>query len=61
MRWMGGIMEDAIDRQLILVGGFNGDISACVAVALKPGEIAARNLQTDAMTGQKNIRGGPQI
>ena len=49
MRWMRGVMEDAIDRRLILVGSFAGDLPTRIAVAIKPREVAARNLQPDAV------------
>ena len=38
-------MEDTIDRGLVLIGRFAGDVSARVAVAVKTGEVATRNLQ----------------
>jgi hypothetical protein len=43
------VMEDAIDRRLILIAAFAGDYAARVAVAVKAREVAARNLQADAV------------
>ncbi len=59
MRWMRGVMEDAIDRRLIAIAAFAGDYPARVAVPVKPRKIAARNLQPDAVARQKHIRRGP--
>ena len=49
MGWMGGIMENAVDRRLVLVSGFLGDDPTGVAVAIKSWEITARHLQPDAV------------
>ncbi len=49
MGWMRGVMADAIDRRLISVTAFAGDYPARVAVTVKTREIAARNLQPDAV------------
>lgn len=61
MRWMVGVMEDAVNRRLILVSGFAGDHATGVAVPVKTREVAARNLQPDAVPGQKYIRRSPQV
>lgn len=54
-------MEDAIDGGLIVVGCLTGDVPAGVAVTVESWEVAARNLQPDAVTRQKHIRRGPQV
>ena len=61
MRRMRGVMEDAIDCRLILIPAFAGDYPTRVAVTVKTREIAARNLQPDAVALKKHIRRGPQI
>jgi hypothetical protein len=38
------VMEDAIDRWSVLIGGFARDLPARVAVAVEPREVAARDL-----------------
>ena len=43
MRRMRGVMEDAIDRRLVLIDCLAGDVPTRVAVAVKTREIAARN------------------
>jgi hypothetical protein len=45
-------MEAAIDRRPVLIGGLGGDLPARVAVAAEPWEIAARDLQPNAVTRQ---------
>jgi len=42
MRRMRSVVEDAIDRRLILIPAFAGDDPTRVAVAVKSGEVAAR-------------------
>ena len=54
-------MEDAIDRWSVLTGSFARDPPAYVAVAGEPLEVAARNLQADAVARQKHVRRGPQV
>lgn len=49
MRWVRGIMEDAVSRRLIFVSGFFGDHPACVAVTVKSREVATGNFQPDAV------------
>ena len=56
---MRGIMEDAIDRRLILIGRFAADFPAGVAVAIEAREVATGDLQADAVTRQKHIRRRP--
>jgi hypothetical protein len=48
-RRMRGIMHNTVDRRVVLIGGFVPDITAGVAVACKPWEVAARHLQPDAV------------
>ena len=61
MGWTGGIMKDAVDRRLVLVGAFLGDDPTGVAVAVKSREVTARNLQPDAVAWQEHICRGPQV
>ncbi len=49
------IMEDAVDRRLILLTSFAGDYPARVAVAVEAPEVAARDFQPDAMAWQEHI------
>ena len=49
MRRVRGVMEDTIDRWLILVSSFVGDHPTRVAVPVKTWEIATRNFQPDAV------------
>jgi hypothetical protein len=46
---MRGIVEDAIDRRLILVGGFASDHPARIAVPVETRKITARNFQPDTV------------
>src|SRR5437588_5423741 len=48
-RWMRRVMEDAIDRRSVVISSFARDLSARVAVAVESREVAARNLQPDAV------------
>jgi hypothetical protein len=48
-RWMHCIMENAINGRLVLIGCFAGDVPTRVAVAIEAGEVAARDLQADAV------------
>jgi hypothetical protein len=49
MRRMRRVMEDAIDRRSVLIGSFARDLPARVAVAVEPWEVAAGDLQPDAV------------
>ena len=60
-RGMRGIMHYTVDRRLVLIGCFVPDITARVAVAGKPWEVAARHFQPDAVAWQEHIRRGPQV
>ena len=42
------VVEDAVDRGLVLVGGFADDVAASVAVAVEVREVAARHLAPSA-------------
>ena len=55
------VMEDAIDRRSVLTGGFARDLPTRVAVAVKPREVATRDLQPDAVARQKHVRRSPQV
>ena len=48
------VREDAVDRRPIVLGGFAGDLPARVAVAAGPWEIAARDLEPNAMARADN-------
>ncbi len=61
MRWMRRVMENAVERQPELAGGFSCNITTRIAVAVKPREVAAGNLQADAMARYEHIRRGPQV
>ena len=50
------VMDDAIDRRSVFTSSFARDLPARVAIAIKAWEVAARNLQADAMTRQKDSR-----
>jgi hypothetical protein len=41
-----------VDRGLVLVGGFVGDVAAGVAVAVGFGEVAAGDFEPDAVSGE---------
>src|SRR5438445_8196783 len=55
------VMEDAIDRRSVVTGSFAGDLPTRVAVAGEPWEVAARDLQPNAVARQKHVRRGPQV
>jgi hypothetical protein len=48
---MPGVMEDAVDGWPVLIGGFGRDVSVGVAVAVEPREVAAGDLERDAVAG----------
>ena len=50
MGWVGRVMEDTVDRRLILIPAFPGDHPTGIAVAIESWEIAARNLQPNAVS-----------
>ena len=49
-RRMRRVIEDAIGRRSVLIGSLARDLPARVAVAVEPWEVAARDLQPDAVT-----------
>ena len=55
------IMENTIDRGLVLIGSLTGDLPACVAVAVEAGKVTARDLQPDAVARQEHVSRGPQV
>src|SRR5256885_15556034 len=54
-------MEDAIDRRSVVTGSFTRDLPPCVAVAGKPWEVAACDLQSDGAAREKHVGRSPQI
>ena len=46
---MRGVMENAIDGRLVLIGGFTGDVPSGVAVPIEAGEVATGDLQADTV------------
>ena len=58
---MVSVVVDAIDGDLILFTTFRRHVAAGVAVARKFGEATAAHLNAETMTGQKDVRGTPQI
>jgi hypothetical protein len=54
-------MEDAIDRWSALTGRLACDLATGIAIAAEPWEVAARDLQSDAVARQKHVRRGPQV
>ncbi len=54
-------MEDAIDRRSVLISSFARDLPTRVAVAVESREVAAGNLEPDAVARQKHIGRGPQV
>jgi hypothetical protein len=61
MRRMCRVTEEPIDRRSVLTGSLTGDVPAHVAVAAEPWEVAARNLEPNAVARQKHVRRGPQV
>ena len=49
MRGMRRVVEDAVDRGLVLIGSFPGDLPARIAVAVEAREVAAGDLQANAV------------
>jgi hypothetical protein len=60
MRRMRRIMENATDGRLVFIGCLAGDLPAGVAVAVEAREVAAGDLQADAMARQEHIRCGTE-
>lgn len=58
---MGGVVVDVIDRNLVLLASFAGNIAPTVAVAGKLGEATAAHFNSDAMPSQKDIGRAPEI
>src|SRR5450755_1799793 len=54
-----GIVINGVGGRPVVVGG-RLDLP-CVQVTVKPGEIAAGNLQTQNVPFQENVAGGPEI
>ena len=52
-------MVNRLDRRLQF--SLCGECPTGIGIAVKAREIAAGNLQTNAMTGLKDIAGGPQV
>src|SRR5262245_17351786 len=59
VRGVCAIMVNRLDRRQQF--GLCGQGPTRVGITVKAWEIAARNLQTNAMTGLKDIAGGPQV
>lgn len=60
-RWMRRVMEDAVDRRLVVCRCLMRDIATGIAVPTEAREIAARYFQLDAMSGQEHVRCRPHV
>src|SRR5580700_8931395 len=56
-----GAVQDAVDGDGDLAGGFVGDDAAGVGVAVEAREVAARDFEPDPVPGQEDVRGDRQV
>jgi hypothetical protein len=59
--WVVLVVQDAVDRGLVLVGGFADDVAAGVAIAVELREVAAGDFEPDAVSGQEDVGCCPQV